>query len=205
MEILLPGSCKELPLAAACTQSRLQRAARAKVKKILREPEILAMGGFMGVGWVRALSQLEGARAGLPHLWEGGTTSGAVGAWRSTQLQGFAQLGPVFLLLRLLRKSWGLGMTAAIPGFASMPGGFVRDKAPRHSFFSVTGLYPERQPLLKCFLQQHCCLLPFPVVRKEGDETSPFVRLSWMGVTNLRTRRKRCKQPQVWLLRFCPA
>lgn len=81
----------------------------------------------------------------------------------------------------------------------------MRNKAPCHSFFSIAGLYPERQPLLKCFFQQHCCLLPFPVVRKEGEETSPFVKLSWMGVTNLRTRRKCCKQPQVWLLRFCPA
>lgn len=50
MEILLPGSCKELPLAAACTQSWLQRAARAKGKKILREPEILATGGGGGYG-----------------------------------------------------------------------------------------------------------------------------------------------------------
>lgn len=43
----------------------------------------------MGVGWVRVLSQLEGARA-VCH------TSGTVGAWRSTQLQGLVSWGLCF-------------------------------------------------------------------------------------------------------------
>lgn len=69
------------------------------------------------------------------------------------------------------------------------------DKAPCHSFLSIAGLDLECQPMFKCFLQQHCCLLPFPVVRQEGTEISPFVRLSWAGVTNLGTGRKDFKQP----------
>lgn len=103
-------------------------------------------------------------------------------------------------------------MSWAIPGFASIPGGFVWDKAPCHSFLPIAGLDLECQPMLKCFPQQHCCLLPFPVVRQEGIEIPPFVRLSWAGVTNLRTGRKHfilnnhpSPVPQSWLLRFCPA
>lgn len=86
-------------------------------------------------------------------------------------------------------------MSWVIPGFASVPGRFVWDKAPCHPFLAIAGLDVKCQPTIKGFLQKHCCLLPFPVVRQEGTEMPPFVRLAWVGVTNLGTGRKRFKQP----------
>lgn len=69
----------------------------------------------------------------------------------------------------------------------------MRNKAPRHSFLAVVGLDLEGQPALKGLFQQHRRLLPVPVVRQEGTETAPFVRLPWAGVANLRTERKDIK------------
>lgn len=68
------------------------------------------------------------------------------------------------------------------------------DRGPCYSFFSIAGLDLECQPTFKCFLQQLCCLQPCWVIRQEGKEISPFVRLSWVRVPNLRTGIRHFKQ-----------
>lgn len=78
-----------------------------------------------------------------------------------------------------------LGIWVAIPGFASIPGGFVGDRAPRYSFLSIAGLDLECQPTFKCFLQQICYLQPFLGIRQEGTKIVPFVRVSWARVPSL--------------------
>lgn len=198
------GELLLLPAGTAGAQSWLRSAATGKGRKAGSEqgPEFLAIGNLQcGAGkgfsssW-RVPGLVSHTTAALRDEAKGGTSSAMVGAWESHPVPGFVELEPmVFLLLQLLKKpkpphTWKLGASWAIPGFASIPGGFVGDKAPRHSLLAIKGLDLEGQPLLKRFLQQHRCLLPFPVVRQEGTEIPPLVRLPWAGVANLRTGKK---------------